>query len=128
MMTALMRTCGVLLAVLIVHGGPVRAEGDPEAGAKVYKKCIVCHDIETEKNKVGPHLVGVFGRTAGSVEGFRYSQALSNSGIVWDDETITAYMRNPRTYIPGNRMAFAGLKSDQDIIDVIAYMKQTTGQ
>lgn len=67
--------------------------------------------VEEEKNKIGPHLVGIFGRQAGSVGGFKYSDAMKSSGVVWEDETIAAYLKDPKAYIPGNRMAFPGLRT-----------------
>ncbi len=103
--------------------GAAMAEGDPAAGERVFRQCQACHVIDTEQNRVGPHLVGIFGREAGAVEGFKYSDAMANSGIVWDEETIAAYLANPRGYVSGNRMAFAGLRSEEQIADVIAYMK-----
>jgi cytochrome c len=68
----------------------------------------------------------VFGRPAGTAEGFKYSQAMKDSGVTWNEQTIAEYLANPRGYIKGNRMAFAGLKNQQDIADVIAYLKQAT--
>lgn len=106
---------------------PVFAEGDPKRGETVYKKCKVCHLIDQEKNRVGPHLVGVFGRKAGSLEGFRYSKALKASEVVWTEETIDAYIAAPRKFIKGGRMAFPGLKKPEDRRDVIAYMKGAGG-
>lgn len=102
------------------------AEGDAAAGEKVFKKCQVCHVLEPGGRKIGPSLYGIFGRTAGTLEGFRYSPAMSNSGIVWDEETLSAYLENPRQYIKGNRMAFAGLRKEEDRADVIAYLKEAT--
>ena len=92
----------------------------------VFNKCKACHSVDEAKNKVGPYLVGVFGRPAGSVEGFKYSEAMKSSGITWTEETIAAYLADPRGYIKGNRMAFTGLKDQDDIADVIAYLKQAT--
>jgi cytochrome c len=104
------------------------AQGDPAQGEKVFDKCKACHAVDEPQNKVGPHLVGLLGRKAGSVEGFRYSQALKESGITWNEQTIAEYMADPRGYIKGNRMAFAGLKSEQEIADLIAYLKQATAK
>lgn len=99
------------------------AEGDPAAGERVFRQCQACHVIDAEQNRVGPHMVGIFGREAGTVEGFKYSDAMAGSGIVWEEDTIAAYLADPRGYVPGNRMAFAGLRQEQQIADVIAYMK-----
>ena len=115
---------------LALLAGPIgaQAQGDPEKGEKVFNKCKTCHVVEEEQNKVGPHLVGIFGRQAGSVEGFKYSDAMKESGIVWEDETITAYLKEPRAYIPGNRMAFAGLRKDEEIADLLAYLHEEAGE
>ena len=77
------------IAFAIGSAGPALA-GDIEAGAKVFKKCKACHVVDKEKNKTGPHLVNLFGRTAGSLEGYKYSKAMKASGIVWDEETLLA--------------------------------------
>ena len=113
-------------AVTLLVAAPSWAEGDAAAGKKVFNKCKACHVVDQEKNRVGPHLVGIFGREAGSVDGFRYSKAMQESGIVWDDETIGAYLADPKGYIPKNRMAFAGLRKPEDIANVLAYMREAT--
>jgi cytochrome c len=82
--------------------------------------------VDKEQNRVGPHLVGVIGRQAGSVDGFKYSDAMKSSGKAWDEETIAAYLKDPKGYIPGNKMAFAGLKKEDEVEDVIAYLKQAS--
>jgi cytochrome c len=114
---------------LALLAGPLvaKAEGDPAKGKKVFNKCRTCHVVDAEQNKVGPNLVGLFGREAGSVEGFKYSDAMMASGIVWEDETITAYVKDPKAYVPGNRMVFPGLRKDQEIEDLLAYLRQETG-
>ena len=99
--------------------------GDPVAGQQVFRTCVACHNADTERNKVGPHLVDIIGRTPGTVEGFRYSAAMigfGEAGNVWDKETIGAYLADPRGFIRGNRMAFAGLRTRRDIDNVIAYL------
>jgi len=100
--------------------------GDAEAGAKVFKKCAACHAVgDGAKNKVGPQLNEVLGRTAGSLEGYKYSKAMiakGGEGLVWDEETLTAYLAAPRKYIKGTKMAFAGLKKDADLENIIAYL------
>ena len=96
---------------------------DVKRGEKVYRKCKACHFVDREKNKVGPHLVGIIGRKAGSVEGFRYSKAMKASGIVWDEETIDEFLAKPKQYIPGNKMIFPALKKEKDRRDLIAYIK-----
>ena len=110
------------IAFAIGSAGPALA-GDIEAGAKVFKKCKACHVVDKEKNKTGPHLVNLFGRTAGSLEGYKYSKAMKASGIVWDEETLAGYLRAPKKYVKGTKMAFVGLKKDADIESIIAYLK-----
>lgn len=97
--------------------------GDAAAGKKVFKKCKACHYAAKDKNKTGPHLVNLIGREAGTVEGYKYSKAMKSSGIVWDEDTLTAYLRAPKKYLKGTKMAFAGLRKDADIANVIAYLK-----
>ena len=100
--------------------------GNPEAGARVFARCRSCHVLDEGVNRNGPSLYGIIGRTAGSVEGFRYSPANADSGIVWTEEIMFEYLENPREYIPGTYMAFPGLRAPQDRADVIAYI-QTHG-
>ena len=104
---------------------PALAEGDAKKGKKVFNKCKACHDISKEKNKVGPHLIGLFGRTAGAVEGYKYSKAMKESGIVWSPETLAPYLANPKKNVPGTKMAFAGLKKEAQIADVILYLQES---
>ena len=114
-----------VVAAMTALAVPAHAEGDAKAGKKVFNKCRACHDVKG-KNKVGPHLDGVIGRTAGTVEGFKYSDSMKakgEEGLVWNEETIAAYMKDPKDYVPNNKMAFAGLKKDEDIANLIAYLK-----
>ena len=111
-------------AFFALSGTQVFAAGDVAAGEKVFKKCKACHVVNKEQNRTGPHLVNLFGRAAGSLEGYKkYSKAMKSSGIVWDEETLDAYLKAPKKYVKGTRMAFAGLKKDADRANVIAYMK-----
>jgi cytochrome c len=102
------------------------AEADLANGEKMFKKCKACHSLEEGKKKVGPDLAGLFGRDAGSVEGYKYSKAMKESGIVWDEETLDAYLTKPKDLVPKTKMAFPGLKKEQDRIDIIAYLKEAT--
>ena len=117
---------GLLAAVVLGVGLSSSAmAGDAALGEKVFKKCKACHVVDKEKHKTGPHLVNIIGRTAGSAEGYKkYSKAMKNSGIVWDDETLNGYLEKPKKYLKGTRMAFAGLKKEADRANVIAYLKQ----
>jgi cytochrome c len=101
--------------------------GDPEAGRRVFARCRTCHVLDQGVNRVGPSLYGIFGREAGTVEGFRYSDANSNSGITWSQEVMFEYLENPREYMPGTIMAFPGLRGEQDRADVIAYITANGG-
>lgn len=106
---------------------PAWADGDPAKGEKVFVRCKTCHEVAKEQNKVGPHLVGVLGRKAGAVEGYKYSDAMKSSGITWDEATLGQYLKDPKGYIAGNKMVFAGLKKDDEVADVIAYLRQAGG-
>lgn len=115
---------GLAIGYLFLGGQTAFGAGDSEAGKKVFKKCKVCHIVEQEKHKTGPHLVSIIGRAAGTAEGYKkYSKAMLASGIIWDDETLDAYLTAPRKYLKGTKMAFAGLKKTADRENVIAYLK-----
>ena len=125
-MTMIKKAAGILgfTAALTMAASFALAEGDATAGEKVFKKCKACHVIDKEKNRLGPHLVGVFGREAGAVDGFKYSKAMMESGITWDEATLDAYLADPKGYVPKNKMAFVGLKKEDDRANVIAYLKE----
>lgn len=121
-------------AVFLVGSTYAIAEGDAEKGKKVFRKCKACHMVgEKAKNRVGPILNNVVGRTAGTLEGFKFSKAMIAAGtdgvewsggpLVWNDENLTMYLKAPKKSIPKNKMAFAGLKKDADMENVIAYLK-----
>ena len=94
-------------------------------GEKVFLKCKACHQIgEGAKDAVGPVLNGVVGRKAGTYPDYSYSDANKNSGLTWDEATLTEYLKNPRAKVPGTKMIFPGLPKDEDISNVIAYLKQ----
>lgn len=99
--------------------------GDAAAGETVFAQCRTCHLVDEGKNGVGPSLYGIVGRQAGSIEGFRYSDANANSGVTWTPEVMFEYLEAPREFMPGTRMAFPGLKNPQDRADVIAYLDAT---
>ena len=107
------------------------AEGDVVKGEKAFKKCKACHAVgEGAKNRVGPQLNDLIGRTAGSVEKFKYSKAMNakgEEGLVWNAETIAEFLRKPKDFVPKTKMAFAGFKKDEDVVNVIAYLEQFSG-
>ena len=115
-----------LVLVATATAPPATAE-DLANGAKVFRKCRACHDSgPNARNKVGPVLTGVFGRTAGAVAEFNYSKAMKAAGqkkLVWDDETLNGFLEAPTTYLPKNKMAFMGIADEKDRADLIAYMK-----
>ena len=96
---------------------------DAAAGEKVFVVCKACHQVgDSAKNVVGPVLNGLMGRKSGSVEGYSYSDANRKSGITWDEATFSEYIKDPKAKIPGTKMAFAGIKDEQKIKDLIAYL------
>ena len=119
--------CAAFVAASILLLPRAAPAADAVAGEKVFARCKICHSVQAgAPSPVGPNLHGVFGRKAGSVEGFNYSEAMKNSGIVWDDETLAKYLRDPRGSLPGNKMAFPGLKNDDEMANLLAYLHQAT--
>jgi cytochrome c len=119
----------VLLCLSTLSATPAWAEdGDPAKGRQVFARCQACHTVEAGANKLGPSLHGVVGRPAASVEGFAYSDAMKESGLIWDDATLDQYLTNPRKLVPGTKMIFPGLPNPQDRADVIAFLKESGGE
>jgi len=115
-----------VFAALVLAGSVSTATAqDAALGEKVFLKCRACHQIgEGAKDAVGPVLNGVVGRKAGTYPGYAYSDANKNSGITWDEATLKEYLKNPRAKVPGTKMIFPGLTKQEDIDNVIAYLKQ----
>lgn len=121
------RTLAVLALGLAASFPGIASAQDAAAGEKVFNQCKACHTIDAGgPNRVGPNLHGVVGRKAGSHEGFNYSEAMKNSGITWDEAQLDKYLADPRGTIPGNKMAFAGVKNEQARKDLIAFLKNNS--
>ncbi|WP_262265949.1 c-type cytochrome [Microvirga yunnanensis] len=115
----------LIVPIALAFSPAVAQAQDAAAGEKTFAQCRACHQIgPTAKNAVGPVLNGVIGRKAGSVEGYNYSPANKNSGITWDEATFAEYIKDPKAKVPGTKMVYAGLKDEQRIKDLIAYLKQ----
>jgi cytochrome c len=118
-----------ILSALIVIASSAAASAalaqDIAAGKTSFNKCMVCHSIgEGAKNKVGPELNGLDGRKAGTAPGYSYSDADKNSGITWNEAEFKDYIKDPKAKIPGTRMAFAGIKNEQEVNDLWAFIAQ----
>jgi cytochrome c len=119
-----MRVLVFALGTAVLAAAPAHAQ-DAAAGEKIFAQCRACHQVgESAKNAVGPVLNGLFGRKAGTVEGYSYSPANKNSGITWDEATFREYIKDPKAKIPGTKMIFPGVKDDKRIDDLVAYLKQ----
>ena len=114
-----------VFAALALSAGNASA-ADAAKGKKVYNKCKACHALKAGKNKVGPTLHGLFGRKAATVSGFKYSKAMKASGVTWDEKSLRAYLKKPRKFIKGTRMAFAGIKKINQMDNLVAYLKEAT--
>ena len=123
-----MLTTAALATALAALALPALADGDPAKGEKVFNKCKACHAVgEDAKNKIGPLLNGIVGAEIASVEGFKYSDAFlekKSEGLVWDEDTLDAYLTKPKDFIPKTKMTFNGLRKEDEREDVIAYLKQ----
>jgi cytochrome c len=103
------------------------SSGDPQQGAQAFRACAACHSLQPDKNLTGPSLADLWGRKAGSLPSFqRYSPALRSSSIVWNGDTLDAWLKDPRRDVPGNRMTFPGIKDDQTRHDLLAFLKEAT--
>ena len=113
------------LLIAAALAGTSAVAQDIAAGERSWNKCRACHQLgETAKNGVGPQLNGLFGRTAGTIEGYSYSAANKASGIAWDEAVFADYIKDPKAKIPGTKMVFAGIKNEKEVLDLTAYLKQ----
>jgi cytochrome c len=120
----------VAVATLVLTALPYRAvaePGDAGRGERMYRACAACHSLEPNRNMTGPSLAEVWNRKAGSLPSFpRYSPALKSSGIVWTDDTLDEWIKDPQHFIPGNTMTFAGVKDGRQRADLLAFLKDAT--
>ena len=119
-----MKVCALAGVIMFAAANGVSAQ-DLAAGETSFKKCLPCHRVGPDaKNLVGPLLNGLEGRKSGTIEGYNYTEANKNSGIVWDEKTFAEYITDPRAKIPGTKMVFAGIKSENERNALWAYLKQ----
>ena len=122
MIRTILCTAGLTAALSL----PALADGDAAKGEKVFNKCKACHAVgDDAKNKVGPVLNGIVGAAAGQNPDFKYSDALmamAGEGLVWDEESLEAFLKKPKDFMKGTKMTFAGLRKDDEVEDVIAYL------
>lgn len=117
---------GAVLGAAALVLVPVVAQAqDVAAGEKSFNKCRACHQVgETAKNTVGPIMNGLFGRKSGTIEGYNYSEANKKAAITWDEAVFAEYIKDPKAKVPGTKMVFAGIKNEQEIKDLTAFLKQ----
>lgn len=119
-------TATLAIAILAASAGAAFADGDAAKGAKVFNACKACHAIDDTTNKVGPYLKGVLGRKVASVPDYKYSEdmiAFGAANPVWDDATFLKYIENPKASVPKTKMAYAGLKKEDQRKDLLAFLK-----
>lgn len=105
----------------------ISAQGDATKGLRLFNRCKACHNLTaTARRRIGPNLDNLFGRQAGAVDGFKYSKALQEADFVWTEQNLNDWLAQPRTFLPGNKMAFAGLRKEQDRKDLMAYLREAT--
>jgi cytochrome c len=114
-------TVSLAAVVLFAGASSVVQAADAEHGKQVFAACAACHSDKPDA--IGPSLRGVYGRTSGSLEDFRYSNAMMRAKLTWNDENLRGYIQDPQAKVPGNRMPFGGLHDPKDVDDVIAYLK-----
>ena len=117
---------GGVMATFVVASTPHLRAADVEKGKAVFEQCAACHSLDGSGDYDGPTLKGVIGRKAGSLEDYRYSAAMKRSDVTWDAGTLDKYVADPQAFIPGNRMAFAGISDNTQRDDLVAYLVVAT--
>ncbi len=119
-----MKRLGLILMTLVATTNAALVQ-DISNGEKAFAQCRACHSVgESAKNGVGPMLNGLFGRKSGTIAGYKYSQANTDSGITWDESIFAEYIKDPKAKIPGTKMTYVGMKDEIRVRDLIAYLKQ----
>jgi cytochrome c len=120
----LLTSACIALAFQATVGGQALAQ-EPDKGERVFKKCQACHTLAAgEHTDKGPSLHGIFGRKAGTAEGYAYSEAMKAASVVWSEETLDAFLADAQGVVPGNTMNFSALRKPEDRAAVIAYLRQ----
>lgn len=121
------RTLRLAISIAVIVGATPAWAQDPNQGALVFNQCRACHTIGPgARNKAGPELNGIVGRKAASVPGFNYSKAMKEAaakGLIWNEQSLSAYLESPDTFLPNGVMAFGGVKNERDLKNLIAYLK-----
>src|SRR5262249_14501054 len=122
------RILPLAIAMLLLTGVRAMAEpGNATRGERMYRACVACHSLEPDRNMTGPSLAEIWNRKAGSLASFpRYSPALKSAGIIWNDDTLDAWIKDPQHFIPGNTMTFPGMKDARQRADLLAFLKDAT--
>ncbi len=123
------KTILTMLAIFFTYfmlTGFATAEGDAVKGRRVFNKCKTCHTEQPGRRKIGPHLGCIIGRTSGTIEGFKYSKAMIDAGILWNEDSLKEYLANPRKRVPKAKMTFAGIRNAKQMDDLLAYISEAT--
>ena len=115
-----------LIVLAVVTSSLTAVGADAQDGEKLFRKCKACHAADTEKNKVGPYLKGIYGRQVAAVDGYKYSKAMAAADFVWDDENLDKFLEKPRSHLPGTKMAFPGVRKPADRAALIEYLKSVS--
>jgi len=125
-----MRLSGILSGAVVLLSLALTAQaqgvGDAQRGAQVFDRCKVGHSLEPGKNMLGPRLHGLIGRKAGTVPGYAYSPAMKNVNVIWNADTLSKYLSDPKAFVPGDKLAFVGINDPTKLGDLLAYLNQAT--